>query len=452
MIKISYACIFFAALISCSCSEEYLDKKPDKSIVVPSTLTDLQALLDNSRVMNITPAIGVLGADDLFMEEAGWEGLINPLEKNGYLWAKEVYEGQLSSNDWNTPYEQVFYANVVLEGLDKIGLTTANETEWKSIRGRALFYRAFAFYELAQLFCEPYSADASASLGIPLRLTADVGAPVERATVKETYDQILLDLQEAAQLLPETPDVATRPTSVSNKALLARVYLSMEDYENAEAYASAALERNAALLDYNNISATSSRPFQTMHEEVLFHASMLSYRFLSSSLSYIDTLLYASYSNDDLRKGVFFRSRGNNRYSFKGSYTGNLLQFAGISNNEVYLIRAECRVRNGDTTGALEDLNALLEKRYRASAFVPVVEDDPDALLALILNERRKELVFRSTRWTDLRRLNHDTRFQKTLSRELNGAVYTLPPNDARYVYPIPFQEISISGIPQNVR
>lgn len=447
-----YLSVILSAAVLFSCGEEYLEKKPSKSIVIPSTLRDLQALLDHSRVMNVTPSIGVLGADDIFMSEAGWEGLVNAFEKNGYLWLEDFYGGQLSCPDWSEPYEEVFYANIVLEQLENIERTAANEAEWNNVRGSALFYRALAFYELAQLFCEPYHEGSLSSPGIPLRLTADVNAPVVRSTVKETYDRILRDLLEADDLLPEVPVAKTRPGAAACKALLARVYLSMEDYGNAEVYASAALDIDDALLDYNEISTTSLRPFQLMNEEVVYHALLLSYRSLSSSLTYIDTALYASYSDDDLRKKIFFRSWGNNRFGLKGTYTGTTTKFGGISNNEVYLTRAECRARNGNVAGALEDLNALLEKRWLSGTFVPVTESDPDALLSIILQERRKELVFRATRWTDLRRLNRDSRFQKTLSREMHGVTYTLPPNDARYVYPIPFQEISLSGIAQNER
>lgn len=447
-----YNIIIVLILAIFGCDEDFLDKKPNKSIVVPTTPGDLQALLDNTSVMNRGPGIGILGADDFFMTDAGWEGLLNPIERNGYFWASDVFGGQLSCSDWTVPYEQVFYANVVMEGLNKISVNSANETELNNIKGRALFYRGNAFYQLAQLFCLPYSPETLESPGIPLRLTADVSSPVVRATVKETYERIVMDLEEADRLLPVTPAAKTQPSSAAGKALLASVYMSMEDYVNAEAYATGALSLNNALMDYEQLDESSLRPVSVMNEEVLFHCTVITYRFSISALTYVDTMLLDSYSANDLRKTIFFRQRAPGMYNFKGNYTGNVLQFGGISNNEVYLSRAECRVRNGNIPGALEDLNALLEKRWRTGTFIPVTENDPENLLSLILTERRKELVFRGSRWTDLRRLNQDERFQKTLSRELNGTLYTLPPNDPRYVYPIPPQEIDISGIAQNIR
>lgn len=444
--------LLMMGLVMFGCGEDFLEKKPNKSIVVPSTLDDLQALLNNTGVMNTTPAIGILGADDYFTTASGWAEWTNPIERNGYVWSSDVYQGQQSCGDWTSPYQQVFYANVVLDALKEIGTTPANDAQWKAVKGRALFHRGFAFYQLAQVFCLPYQEETRSAPGIPLRLSSEVNAPVSRATLGETYDQILRDLTDANALLSANVLSPAEPSRAASSAALAIVYLAMANYDKAEELSSKALEINGTLLDYNELDEASIRPVPTLSDEILFHASVISYRFISSTLTYVDTVLFDTYSDDDLRKSILFRRRADKRYTFKGNYTGSSSLFGGISNNEVFLIRAECRVRNGNIPGALEDLNALLVKRWRAGTFTPVAENDAEVLLKTILSERQKELVFRPSRWTDLRRLNSDARFQKTLSRELEGVVYTLPPNDPRYVYPIPPQEINLSGIEQNLR
>jgi hypothetical protein len=68
------------------------------------------------------------------------------------------------------------------------------------------------------------------------------------------------------------------------------------------------------------------------------------------------------------------------------------------------------------------------------------------------LAERRKELIYRGIRWSDLRRLNRDSRFGIILTKTLNGVTYSLLPNDKRYVLPIDEIEIRLSGIQQNNR
>src|ERR1700743_2229559 len=188
--------------------------------------------------------------------------------------------------------------------------------------------------------------------------------------------------------------------------------------------------------------------------EVLFYFSFIYNGFISgtSVLTSVDTILYQSYAVNDLRKHLFFERGAANVYYFKGTYTGNDNVFSGLANDELYLIQAECDARLGDTGNALASLNALLKHRIQAGSFEPYSTLSADAVLAIILTERRKELVGRDTRWTDLRRLNQDPKYAVTLKRTINGQSYSLPPNDPRYVFPIPNDVISASGIQQNQR
>jgi hypothetical protein len=125
--------------------------------------------------------------------------------------------------------------------------------------------------------------------------------------------------------------------------------------------------------------------------------------------------------------------------------------FGGLATDELYLIRAECKVRAGNLSAALSDLNKLLRSRWKGK-YQDIVLQDQEAVLSIILKERRKELVFRGLRWGDLRRLNRDSRFAVTLTRTLDGQVYQLLPRDKRYVLPIPEQEVTLGGIVQNER
>ena len=117
-----------------------------------------------------------------------------------------------------------------------------------------------------------------------------------------------------------------------------------------------------------------------------------------------------------------------------------------------YLIRAESAARAGEVNQALSDINMLLKNRIDPNYFTPVVENDPDKLLRIILAERRKELIFRGQRWSDLKRLNQDERFKKTLVRVIDGEEYRLEPNSLKYAHLIPDLVISESGMTQNKR
>jgi hypothetical protein len=57
--------------------------------------------------------------------------------------------------------------------------------------------------------------------------------------------------------------------------------------------------------------------------------------------------------------------------------------------------------------------------------------------LQLVVDERRREFFGTGLRWYDLRRLNKDAQFAKTITRSYNGVTYTLAPNSNGYVFPL---------------
>lgn len=445
--------IFF----SCGKSS-FLDKKPNTDFIIPTTLPDFQALLDNDPVMNMTPTLGELSADNYYLRDSFWQTL-DPRQHNAYIWLpgnnSQFYAGQGQQDDWDLPYEQVFYANVVLEGLSKITPDSTNEQDWKALKGAALFMRAYAFYNVAQLFAPVYdSASAAGDAGIPLRLSADVNTPITRASVQKDYEQILADLENAVGLLPSIIPFSNRnrPSKPAVYAMLARVYLSMRAYGLAKTAADNCLQLYATLTDYNTVPTGTNLPFTPYEPEVIYQNS-----FLTSSAQIlvgvfyprcvVDSTLYASYAPGDLRGQIYYRINGVGAPNIKGSYTGTLYPFGGLATDEVYLTRAECLARTGQKDAALADLNMVLKNRWATGSFTAITANSAMEALDTILVERRKELAFRGLRWTDLRRLNKEGA-GIMLHRLIFGQAYQLLPNSDLYELPIPPDV----GIPQNIR
>lgn len=443
-------------IICFGCAPDFLDVKPDKALVVPTELHHFQALIDNvNGVMSSGPGIQALATDD-FVHPAQNLPNLPVVQRNSYLWTADIFEGQ-GALDWQMPYSAVFYANIALDGLTKMKRDAANQKAWDQIYASALFYRAFAIFQLADVFAAPYEQSTAQSLpGIPYRTTMDVNEIVGRGTLAETYQKITADLLEAEKLLSGTVTYISRPSKAAANAALARVYMNMREYENAEKHASAALAEHSDLLDYNTLTADAARPFANPYiqknPEIIFYYSMQPYSMVTSSaLTTVDTAVYNSYLNDDLRKSCFFRSRGSGNFSFKGNYTGGSVLFGGLVTDELYLIRAECYARQTKTSLALADLNRLLKTRFKTGSFVELTATD-ESILDLVLTERRKELYGRGARWSDLRRLNQEEGRAVTLRRDLDSEEILLAANDKRYVFPIPVDEISRSGIEQNPR
>jgi hypothetical protein len=434
--------------------KKYLDKKPSQNLTVPSTLADLQAVLDNQNINLQSSGYLEIVSDNYYMTTLSWQGLHQDFQKT-YTWDKDA-KITLNNEGWSSPYGAIYYANFVLDLLPKIKYEEGEKADFNSIKGTALFSRAFLFHELAQLYCKPYSTEAANEPGIVLRMTAEVEAPVFRATVQQTYDQIINDIKAAIDLLPLTTLNTMRPSKAAAYGLLSRVYLSMRDYVNAESAANSALSLNNTLLDYNSLTPAGNPVLPSsplINAEILFISETAPQIFNASHIAIVDSVLYKSYDGNDLRKTVYYGLTATNPY-WKGSYYANgndYSIFDGIATDELYLIRAECRARNTNITGAMDDLNTLLKKRWKTGTFTNIIATNISDAVNKVLLERRKELAFRGLRWSDLRRLNLEGN-DITLKRIVNNTEYTLPPNDLRWVLLIPEVEINRSGIQQNPR
>lgn len=454
-ISLTHKALIFAiigVLLSFSCKKDWLDIKSDKKLTVPATLSDFQGLIDDVFVMNYNAInLGNISSDGYYVTDISFLNATIDYRKDAYVWEHSVQHlADNSSSDWYNEYRRILNCNVVLDGLKKIKPSDEEINQFNNVKGQALFIRARAFFCLAQIYASPYDPASSAQdLGIILKLSSDVTLPSKRSTVKETYDQIISDLLLAKELLPEKAAFLARPSKLAVYAFLSRVYLSMNNYDDAFSFSNQLLNSYSSLLDFNDVSA-SLTSLGLYNKEVIYHYTMRSYSFITSSCL-IDPALFNLYDTNDLRCTRFFRKNSDNTISFKGNYdASNTPLFSGLAVDEQYLIRAECYARRGNKELAMADLNQLLKNRYERSNFTPFTATDENDALKKILIERKKELILRDVRWTDLRRLNKDPKFAVTLTRTVAGKTYTLEPNSYKYAFPIPDDIIQHSGVQQN--
>lgn len=445
ILTLIFICCLTVPQISC---KKYLDAKPDKSLVIPSSVADLQALLDNNDRMNKNcPWAGEGSSDNYYLTDADFNALTQQRYKNIYTWGEEIIFDAYP-NDWSYSYDPVYYANIVLESLFSVDRTNRNKTAWDNAKGTALFFRGKSFLSTLSLWAKAYdSTTAGSEPGIPIRLSSDFNITSTRSSIQAGYDQVIADLKDALPLLPATPSHVMRPSKSATFALLARTYLYVQDYSKAGKYADSALQLTSSLLDYNTI-APATAPFPRFNAEVIMHFTASA---MSAIRNRIDSTLYNSYTSNDLRKSLFFRNNGDGSFSFIGSYDGSTTLFCGLSTDELYLTRAESYARTGNINAALSDLNTLLKKRWKTGTFIPLTAANAADCLALVLTERRKELLMRHLRWPDIKRLNIKGS-AITITRKLNGQLITLPPGDNRFALPLPATVIAKTGMLQNQR
>lgn len=448
--KLFFAILILVSLLLGACTK-FLDTKPNQALAVPNSLGDLQALLDTYNKLNNTdPGSAETSADNYYLSEADWASLSEP-DRRLYTWQDDrVFPNY--PNDWSRVYSTVYVANIVLDNITSVPRNTSNQLDWDNTKGSALLFRARAFLQAATIWSGQYDpTKAETAMGIPLRMSQDFNEPSKRSSLKETYSQILQDLKEAAERLPAIPLHVMRPSKPAAYALLARVYLSMGNYDSCLFYADNCLKIKSTLLNYNTLSANSAFPISQFNAEVIMENLIPVPVPLSISKAKIDSNLYASYSANDLRKTIFFKNNGNGTYGFRGSYEGGGNLFSGIAVDEVYLMRAEANAKLGNSSPALSDLNTLLQNRWKTGTYLPPANPTASTLLQMIRAERRKELVMRGLRWMDIKRLNAEGE-NIALTRILNGQAYSLPPNDLKFAIAIPEDIIQLAGIAQNPR
>jgi starch-binding outer membrane protein, SusD/RagB family len=452
---------FFTAFVSlvlvfCAKQDEFLNKKPNVSLSTITSVADCQLLLNNENILNNDySSLGQLSDDDYYLSDANWLNE-DQIQQQCYIWGKTIYPAGSSIKDWNAGFLKTYYANTVLDALNKVDKSSIQIAQYNQVKGSALFFRAFASYDLLQTFSPQYdSAISTSQLGIPVHLNSNPEVITTRSSESDCYNQIIGDLNLSLQLLPSSSVYPTQPNKASAFGLLTRLYMTLGNFKLAHIYADSCLSYNNKLIDFNTLAPQYNTLVPNNNgyiDEDIFHAAIFSQGSVLPHFKAItDSLLYKSYDSNDLRKTIFFTLTDSIPY-FIGSYDFKGQAYCGIATDEIYLDRAECSARLGNTNAALTDLNNLLQTRWVTGKYSPFNTSDSKIALTKILSERRKELLFRGLRWIDLKRLNKDQSISKTLTRFINGNSYSLPPNDPRYALPIPDDEIKLSGIQQNPR
>lgn len=453
-------------LLCMGCAKSFLEEKPDASIVNPKTLNDCRRLLDNDGQLGQGlnywfPSLGQLASDEYYYNKATWESTVFVQERNAYIWEDDIYEGNPQIGEWNNSYYAIYVCNVVLDVLNNIEVTAANRDEYNDIKGTALFFRAMWNFALAETFCLPYDEKTAANeMGIPLRYSPNIDQLEKRATLEATYSSIVQDMEQSAKLLQnKTPSVfRNRPCTAAAEAMLARIYLVMGNYEKALRYSENSYTTYNVLLDYNKLTLDGDAIFDRNNAEILVMCTQQGY--LSTAVgrfapnSFVDSTLIALYHPKDLRLKAYFTFTQDGKANRKNLYTTGLNGtncFNGAATDEVLLILAECKARAGDLDGAKILLDNLYKNRFAAENLPQLNFNNSNDAIQQVLDERRKELLFRGMRWSDVRRLNVEGR-DISFKRILGEKEYILPPKSLKYAFLLPIQEIQFSGLIQNKR
>lgn len=467
-----------------SCSDDYLETRPTHQVATATAFATVDNAWAALNGIHRTLYTRVLGQQQqggqsgnmLQMDILG-DDIVFVATGNQWLLAEYQWLGHINPSHRSVAYNYQFYyiiignANMILANIDA---ATGSETDKNYIKGQALAYRAWCYYQMIQLFGARYVNGApNSGLGVSLVLEPSTEA-IPRNTVAEVYARINADLDQAIDLLEGYNRGGDKSQLSSNVArgIKARVALTQQDYAVAATQAREArsgfplMSQSDYLNGFNNYDVGEWMwGVRMTADQVDTWASFFAHlslnfnsTFIRTSPKVMNSVLYNQISDSDVRKQLWDPT-GENVTDFplplptftRRPYLSRKFRVANESTSmgdvpfmrasEMFLIEAEALARQGnaDAADVLYEYVVARDPAYARST------NTGQALVDEILIHRRAELWGEGFRFYDLKRTNapllragnHNATFAVTMS---------VPVDDIRWQFLIPQNEINNSN------
>jgi tetratricopeptide (TPR) repeat protein len=499
----SFFIILLAASLFQACqSNDFLDLTNENELVAENFFTNTTNF--NNALNGVYSATKSL---DLFGQAFYIQTLLALPHTSDY-WNAQC-RNEVTSGDswvyiaWRGWYRVVSRANDVLENapvfLEDENPTETEVEEIELIVAQAKFLRAFAYFHMVRLWGEASYADNPDALAVPLHVkvpTTRDEMMLARATVSEVYDQIVTDLEDAMNGLPEywPDDQIARVNKWAAVGYLGKVHLYRDDYVQAAAYFEELInsghfdlvsfkeyddifqgklefsEETIFELNYaidmqqniwenglgSGIALTCAPPGRgwsncTPHAVNIFRfgddprLKICTYAPEDSAATVEGTMEPVGASEFNYT-GHSFRKYVPQDYSVYSTNRNSGINYVLMRLSDVYLMYAEVLNHNGQDFEAQEYTNKVRRRAYGLDPEMPQPEVDFDGLSGAVLRdsireERFRELFAEGHRWYDIVRwkiveeeVNKYNEFRVT-----QGEIIF---HEKDYYYPIPLQEI----------
>lgn len=488
--KIRIYLALIAATFAMQSCDSFLDVRP-KGYTIPEKFEDYEKLMNSSYLYTTLDVYPSFFTDDILLlsrkqTTVSWfeyEGKSDE-QRNLYSFQHgQIYTPGNNDGIWEGSYSNIFTYNAVINNV--MSAPDASDTEKKRLRAEALIGRAFEYMNLVNVYAKHYdAATAATDYGVPLVLSEKIGVAYKRNTVAEVYEQISKDLNTATPDLSDKVAHSFRPNQSIGYAFLSRMYLYMGKYSEALTNANEALKLSNTLVDYKLYTTQHSTfgriiladnkdvefPDEHYNPENIYTRMLGGTSYLFKSVAASKELIDAFKENltpdgKDMRFELFFLTDEANfkmdanaapeKFVGYTTFAPYLQLNAGFTTPEIYLIAAECEARVGSIDKALGHLNTLRDSRIKGNVhYVNQPAMTKQQALKLVIDERRREFAFSGIyRLVDLKRMNRETGFAKTITHSAEGQTWELPANDPRYIMPVPLNVLDYnSDMPQYER
>jgi len=466
--KAIFIFIFIVSVLffSTGCKKSFLEVKPTTSLLTPDALkteADLQVatrgMYRAMRTTTVGTTVYQLYGRELvvFGDVMADISYVSPQNSNRFVnqnkYAPTLTEG---TGIWSSAYTAILRANNIINS------TVPDNTNVKQYKGEAYAARALMYFMLVQYFAKPYT-DNPEDLGVPIVLEDNPNLLPKRNKIKEVYNQVISDLNQAFDLMT----IFTNSAYLSKwaaRGILSKVYLTMGDYANAKSTAIDVINNSGfTLVSLANYAAYwSNAAPRTDKVETVFEISQdatnnsgtdaLAY--IYSQAGYGDLVashdLYNSYVAGDVRTSYL-------KPKVRGGETAITVEkYPNVTNanekddikvlrlSDVYLVAAEASYRTSSETDARKYLNDVVTRRI--PGFTGYTSTGT-TLINDIIEERKKELAFEGDRLLTLNRL----KLPIQRSTDYPADARSIPYWDYRRILAIPTQETDANpNIEQN--
>lgn len=372
----------------------------------------------------------------------GQEFVTNSIQANNVALAN-IYQGS---------YLTINTANNLIKLMERGDAKGAPEKRVKEIIGECKIQRALAHFQVLRHF--GYFFDLPSPYGIVLRNTPFSGTETApRATVQQSYDFILADLNDAIANAPQNNELHYYVTKTTAKALKAKVLLHMGRYSEAETAAKEAIDdakRNGYQLEgsfqtiFTNGYDSPEALFATYTEGSMEVASdQIARTTYSEFTKRMADMLVGTNNDGDLNTGDGYDQRfylmfnptlagaqgnGKHPYSTNGAGKHNTQMLLRLG--EIYFIHAEAAARNGHFDTARQSFQIMASRAGYPADYAGGIGNN--VLLTAIFQHKVLELFAENGEdWFDF------VRYYQAKNIAINAIKSTIK-SDSQLVLPLP--------------
>lgn len=491
--NIIIGCLVAITLTFTAC-DNYLDLVPKGKAVLNQT-SDYLGLLEDMYGYPINDEWYLCGEHaPAYVEQI--KNYANPLMSVCFFWDEDFdrppYMATTGSADlYFICYNKIAKYNIIIQNIGDAEGSESDKTEGIA---QAKILRAYNYFLLINTYAKPYDpVTAAQERGIILRDEFSLEEEGVQKTIADAYALIQKDIEDALPALPHKALNTFRPDKSFGYAIKAKVHLFKREFDQAldaslNCLKEAEGEGNHKLWDMNVEYQSGLTQFKAANPafsnmpNTMFEYGMPFYsafRAMGSmmyfghpyeapeNLYYQHGMNYMSPQAALIRKPVLdlFDKKTDLRYTFSLGTTSNGPATAepgctmfnnmflhwncgGVKLSEAYLMAAECYARKGDKDNAMKYVNDLRKNRLIKTYYADLTAADATEAMKIVREERKRELLFTTNGFFDMRRFC--TEFNETLTREFDGNTYTLKPTSHLLTFPFPVAAMQNSNLIQN--